>query len=304
MLHLQFMIDKIPDNIVTVYQLDAQPVRGRIVKLGAALDKALGARYPDLVANLLGEAMLLSSLVAQSLKFKGRLVIQCHGTNTGAVSLLMSDCTTDGHIRGYARWDDEKLKELKLDNNHLGANKLLGGGTFSMTIDQGADMDQYQGLTAVEGERLSDCAEHYFKHSEQIPTEIRLACGILQVPGLDSQRRGGGLMIQKIAGDKTRGHTDEEWDTARALFNTITDSELLDPNLSQEALLFRLFHENGVRVVDTAAVEARCKCSRERLEKTLKSFDKSALKDMAEAGAISANCEFCDATYTFPLEEI
>ena len=304
MLHLQFMIDKIPDNIVTVYQLDAQPVRGRIVKLGAALDKALGSRYPDLVANLLGEAMLLSSLVAQSLKFKGRLVIQCHGTNTGAVSLLMSDCTTDGHIRGYARWDDEKLKELKLDNNHLGANKLLGGGTFSMTIDQGADMDQYQGLTAVEGERLSDCAEHYFKHSEQIPTEIRLACGILQVPGLDSQRRGGGLMIQKIAGDKTRGHTDEEWDTSRALFNTITDSELLDPNLSQEALLYRLFHENGVRVVDTAAVEARCKCSRERLEKTLKSFDKSALKDMAEAGVISANCEFCDATYIFPLEEI
>ena len=102
------------------------------------------------------------------------------------LACLMSDCTTDGHIRGYARWDDDKLKELMLDNNHLGANKLLGGGTFSMTIDQGADMDQYQGLTAVEGERLSDCAEHYFKHSEQIPTEIRLACGILQVPGLDS----------------------------------------------------------------------------------------------------------------------
>jgi len=117
------MNDKILDNFLTVYQLDAQPVRGRIVKLGAALDKALGARYPDLVANLLGEAMLLSALVAQSLKFKGRLVIQCHGTNEGAVSLLMSDCTTDGHIRGYARWDDDKLEELMRDDSNHGANK-------------------------------------------------------------------------------------------------------------------------------------------------------------------------------------
>ena len=248
--------------------------------------------------------MLLSALVAQSLKFKGRLVIQCHGTNEGAVSLLMSDCTTDGHIRGYARWDDDKLEELMRDNSNRGANKLLGGGTFSMTIDQGADMDQYQGLTAIEGERLSDCAEHYFKHSEQIPTEIRLACGTIQEPHSDLKRRGGGIMIQKIAGDENRGYTEEDWDTAKALFRTVTDSELLDPNLSQEALLYRLFHESGVRVVDTAAVEARCKCSRERLERTLQSFNKTALKDMAEFGVINANCEFCDTTYSFPLTEI
>ena len=216
----------------------------------------------------------------------------------------MSDCTTDGHIRGYSRWDDDKLKELMLDNSNRGASKLLGGGTFSMTIDQGADMDQYQGLTAVEGERLSDCAEHYFKHSEQIPTEIRLACDTLQEPSSDLKRRGGGIMIQKIAGDENRGHTEEDWDTARALFRTVTDSELLDPNLSQEALLYRLFHESGVRVVDTAAVKARCKCSRERLERTLQSFNKTALKDMAEFGVINANCEFCDTTYSFPLTEI
>ena len=173
-----------------------------------------------------------------------------------------------------------------------------------MTIDQGADMDQYQGLTAVEGERLSDCAEHYFKHSEQIPTEIRLACDTLQEPSSDLKRRGGGIMIQKIAGDENRGHTEEDWDTARALFRTVTDSELLDPNLSQEALLYRLFHESGVRVVDTAVVKARCKCSRERLERTLQSFNKTALKDMAEFGVINANCEFCDTTYSFPLTEI
>ena len=292
------------ENNVTVFQLDGKPVRGRAVTMGSALNEALGQRYPDVVARLLGEAMLISAIVAQSLKFDGRLVIQCHGTNDGPVSLLMSDCTTDGHVRGYARWDEESLKELKLDNRNPGAEDLLGGGTFSMTIDQGPDMDQYQGLAAIEGERLSDCAEHYFRQSEQIPTEIRLVCGQLQEPGKDPVWRGGGMMIQKIAEDETRGDTDEAWDTARALFQTVSDAELLDPELSQNDLLYRLFHEDGVRVVERSPIEAKCKCSRERLENTLKSFEKTALTDMAENGVIEANCEFCDTTYAFEITDL
>ena len=292
------------ENSVTVFQLDGQPVRGRAVTMGSALNKALGTRYPDVVARLLGEAMLISAIVAQSLKFDGRLVIQCHGTNKGVVSLLMSDCTTDGHVRGYARWDEASLKDLKLDNRNPGAEDLLGGGTFSMTIDQGPDMDQYQGLSAIEGARLSDCAEHYFKQSEQIPTEIRLVCGQLQEPGKDPVWRGGGVMIQKIAEDVTRGNTVEAWDTARALFQTLSDAELLDPELSQNDLLYRLFHEDGVRVVETSPIEAKCKCSRERLENTLKSFEKEALADMAENGVIDANCEFCDTTYEFAIADL
>ena len=292
------------ENSVTVFQLDGQPVRGRAVTMGSALNKALGTRYPDVVARLLGEAMLISAIVAQSLKFDGRLVIQCHGTNKGVVSLLMRDCTTVGRVRGYARWDEASLKELKLDNRNPGAEDLLGGGTFSMTIDQGPDMDQYQGLSAIEGARLSDCAEHYFKQSEQIPTEIRLVCGQLQEPGKDPVWRGGGVMIQKIAEDVTRGDTVEAWDTARALFQTLSDAELLDPELSQNDLLYRLFHEDGVRVVETSPIEAKCKCSRERLENTLKSFEKEALADMAENGVIDANCEFCDTTYEFAIADL
>ena len=297
-------VTETPQNLVTVFQLDGQPVRGRAVTMESALNEALGKRYPDLVARLLGEAMLISAIVAQSLKFDGRLVIQCHGTNSGAVSLLMSDCTTEGHIRGYARWDETRLKELKLDNRNPGAEDLLGGGTFSMTIDQGPDMDQYQGLAAIEGARLSDCAEHYFRQSEQIPTEIRLVCGQLQEPGKDPVWRGGGIMIQKIAEDKTRGDTDEAWETARALFQTVSETELLDPDLSQNDLLYRLFHEDGVRVVETSPIEAKCKCSRERLENTLRSFEKEALADMAENGMIEANCEFCDTTYEFAIADL
>lgn len=298
------LLDENNDNLVTVFQLDGQPVRGRAVHLGEALDKALGQRYPDIVARLLGEAMMLCAIVARSLKFDGRLVIQCHGTNDGAISLLLADCTTLGAIRGYARWDKDKLKEIQLDSRMLGAQTLLGGGTFSMTIDQGADMDQYQGLAAIEGECLSDCAEHYFEQSEQIPTKIHLACGQLQRPGSDPMWRGGGIMIQKIADDELRGDTKNAWVTAQSLFETITDAELVDPDVSQNRLLYRLFHEDGVRVIQTSPIEAKCTCSRERLENTLKAFDSTALQEMAENGEIKANCEFCDTDYIFALDDL
>ncbi len=303
-------LDKLTDNEVTVFQLDGQPVRGRAVHLGKALDDALTgpkgeARYPDEIARLLGEAMLLGALVTQALKFEGRLVVQCHGTNDGAVSLLMADCTTNGAIRGYARWDEDKLKETKLDNRNPGAETLLGGGTFSMTIDQGPDMDQYQGLAAIQGERLSDCAQHYFEQSEQIPTEIRLAVGQVQESGGKPHWRGGGMMIQKIADDTARGDTQDAWDTARSLFGTLSDAELIDPDLSQNRLLFRLFHEDGVRIVETHKISGDCRCSRERLENTLKSFERDALEDMAEDDqTIKANCEFCATDYVFKLSEL
>ena len=297
------LLDENNDDVVTVFQLEGQPVRGRAVHLGQALDKALGDRYPDIVARLLGEAMMLCAIVARSLKFNGRLVIQCHGTNDGAISLLLADCTTLGAIRGYARWDKDKLKDIQLDNRRPGAQTLLGGGTFSMTIDQGADMDQYQGLAAIEGTRLSDCAEHYFEQSEQVPTKIHLACGQLQEPGRDLMWRGGGIMIQKIADDELRGDTQNAWATAQSLFSTITDAELMDPDLSQNRLLYRLFHEDGVRVLQASPIKAKCSCSRDRLENTLKAFEAEALQDMAENGEIKANCEFCDTDYTFSLDD-
>ena len=293
------------DNHVAVFQIDDKPVRGRAVNLGAALDQAIGAdRYPPLVAQRLGEAMMIAALVARALKFDGRLLVQCMGTNEGAISLLVADCTTEGHLRGYARYDEDQLKQIQLDNRNPGAQALFGKGTFSMTIDQGADMDQYQGLAAIEGDNLSDCAEHYFAQSEQIPTRVKLACGTVQNPGEAPKWRGGGIMIQKIAGDAARGDSDDAWRTAQALFETVSDSELLDPDLSQNNLLYRLFHEDGVRVIDTASVEAKCSCSKERLENTLRSFDKEQIVDMAEDGIISANCEFCATTYAFNIKEL
>ena len=192
-----------------------------------------------------------------------------------------------------------------MDNRNPSAKVLFGQGTFTMTIDQGPDMDQYQGISAIEGHDLSECAENYFNSSEQIPTRIKLACGRVQNEGDISEHwRGGGVMIQKIAGDETRGDASDDWRTAQALFETISDVELLDPQVSQDTLLYRLFHEDGVRVIERASVQAICSCSKERLEKTLKSFGAEQLSDMADEGVISANCEFCNTTYEFDISEL
>ncbi len=290
------------DNHVTVFQINRQAVRGRAINLSTALNEALGAeRYPPRVSRLLGEAMMIAALIARSLKFDGRLLVQCIGSNDGAVSLLVADCTTDGHLRGYARYNQDMLRQIELDHKNPGAQALFGKGTFSMTIDQGPDMDQYQGLSAIEGDSLSECAEHYFAQSEQIPTRIKLACGQLQDPGQDPVWRGAGLMIQKIADDAARSDTGEAWTTAQALFETVSDAELLDPDVSQNTLLYRLFHEDGVRVIETSEVKGQCSCSKLRLENTLKSFGAEQIKDMATDGFIEANCEFCAVTYRFDI---
>ena len=297
------------DDHVSVFQIDGQAVRGRAIHLGAALDQALGKnpdgsdRYPPLVARLLGEAMMIAGLVARALKFDGRLLVQCIGSNDGAISLLVADCTTAGELRGYARYDETQLKQIKLDHRNPGAKTLFGTGTFSMTIDQGPDMDQYQGISAIEGHDLSECAEFYFAQSEQIPTRIKLSCGQVH-QGYDEEIwRGGGVMIQKIAGDDLRGDPEESWITAQALFETIGDDELIDPNISQNTLLYRLFHEDGVRVIGNASITAQCSCSKARLENTLRSFAREQLADMADNNIVEANCEFCGAVYKFDITD-
>ena len=294
-----------PLTVFTVGGSDAAqaPVRGRVVKLPTALQVALADRYPETVARLLGEAMLIGALVSRSLKFDGRLVVQCHGTNKGAISLLMADCTTAGDIRGYARFDADALRDIELDNRNPGADVLLGGGTFSMTIDQGPDTDLYQGLAEISGTALSDCAEHFFEQSDQIPTMIRLAVGQELSP--DGPRwTGGGMMIQRVAEDASRGETEDDYHVATTLMSTLSDAELIDPDLPSERLLFRLFNELGVRVLETQDVSADCRCSRERLENTLKSFAPEAVADMAEDGQVRARCEFCDVEYVFEVGDV
>jgi molecular chaperone Hsp33 len=284
------------DDLVAAFQIDGQPVRGRIARLGAMVDDLLTRHaYPPAVANLLGEACALAALVGASLKFEGRLILQAQGD--GPVSFVVADYDTTGALRGYCRYDAERVAQVSGGFALPGARTLLGDGLFIMTVDQGAGMDRYQGITPIEGETLALCAEHYFAQSEQVPTRVRLAVGEVQGAGAPTWRAGG-LIIQNVAEDDARGETREAWETAQALFETLGEDELVDPSITPERLLWRLFHEDGVRLFKPAPLRAFCRCSRERIEGVLRSFPAGERAEMVEAdGLIRVTCEYCSRTY-------
>jgi molecular chaperone Hsp33 len=290
------VMNAIPDDIVAPFQIEGEAVRGRLVRLGPAVHEILsGHAYPEPVANLLGEACALAALVGSSLKFDGRLIVQAQGD--GPVRYVVVDYDTSGALRGYCRYDEEEVAKLTTGFVRPGAKSLLGGGVFIMTVDQGPDMDRYQGVTAIEGETLALCAEQYFAQSEQTPTLVRLAVGQADV-GEGPQWRAGGMLIQNIAEDDARGSTTEAWVRTQAFFETIGEDELLDPTISAETLLFRLFHEDGVRVFEPKALQAFCRCSQDRIETVLKSFGEDERADMVEDdGQIRVTCEYCSRVY-------
>lgn len=285
-----------PDDLVAPFQIEGEPVRGRIVRLGPAIDEILKAHaYPESVANLLGETCALAALVGSNLKFDGRLIVQAQGD--GPVRYVVADYDTDGSLRGYCRYDEDAVAEASKGFARPGAKSLLGQGVFIMTVDQGADMDRYQGVTAIEGETLALCAEQYFAQSEQTPTRVRLAVGQID-QGEGRHWRSGGMMIQNIAEDENRGSTAEAWTRTQAFFETIGEDELLDPTISSDTLLFRLFHEDGVRVFDAKPLKAFCRCSQERIVNVLRSFGEDERDGMVEDdGRIRVTCEYCSRVY-------
>ena len=287
------------DDFVAPFQIEGEPVRGRIVRMGAVVDEVLSRHaYPEPVADLLGEACALAALVGASLKFQGRLIVQAQGD--GPVRYVVADYDTAGTLRGYCRFDAEAVAALSGGFARPGARSLLGEGLFVMTLDPAEMKDRYQGVTRIEGETLALCAEQYFAQSEQVPTRVRLA--VSRVGGV---WRAGGALIQNVAEDEARGSTAEAWERAQALFETLGEDELVDPQLAASTLLWRLFHEDGVRVFPAQPLSAECRCSRERVVAMLHSFPEAERADMIEPdGDIHVTCEYCARTYRVPPQEV
>lgn len=307
------------DDVVVPFTLDELDCRGRVVRLGPALD-AMVARhdYPAPVARVLGEAVALTALVGSSLKFDGRFILQAQ--TDGAVNLVVVDLEAPDGLRGYARVDPEAYAAA-VASGRTGPAELLGAGHLAMTVDQGAHMDRYQGIVALDGAGLEAAAHQYFQQSEQIPTRVRLAVAEHSERGGGRPLwRAGGLLVQYLPeggeaampdlpgdGDFDNEATadpdfveDDGWVEARAMLETLGDDELVDPGLSGERLLFRLYHETGVRVFDPEPVEERCSCSAERIEAMLlNSFTPEERGDMAVDGEIEVVCEFCSTAYRF-----
>ena len=290
------------DDLVAAFQIEDNPSRGRIVRLGAVVDAVLRPHaYPEPVANLLGEAVALAALVGSALKFEGRLIVQAQGD--GPVSHVVVDYDTTGGLRGYCRFDEARVAEVSGGFARPGAATLLGDGLFTMTIDPADAKDRYQGMVKIEGETLAHCAEQYFAQSEQVPTRVRLAVAELQNEAARSWRAGG-VMIQNMAEDDARGATRDEWDHVRALFDTVGEDELVDPQIPPETLLYRLFHEDGVRLFPARPLAAMCRCSQARVMGMLRSFPPEDRADMLEDGKIVVTCEYCSKRYDIDPAEV
>ena len=291
------------DNVVTPFTIEGAPVRGRLARLGDAIDEILTRHdYPEAVANLLGEACTLAALVGSNLKFEGRLIVQAQGD--GPVAYVVADYDSQGGLRGYCRYDADRVAEASQGFARPGAKTLLGKGVFIMTLDQGPDTERHQGVTPIEGETFALCAETYFAQSEQTPTRVRLAVGQADT-GSGLHWRAGGMLVQAVAADSARGDTAEAWTRAQAFFETIGEDELIDPSLSSDTLLFRLFHEDGVRTYDAKALSAFCRCSHDRITGLLQQFPADERADMVEGdGKIRVTCEYCARVYAVAPEDV
>jgi molecular chaperone Hsp33 len=288
----------IADNLLRPFQLERSTLRGRVVRLGDLVDQVLTRHdYPEPVGRLLGELFVLAATLAGGLKFNGTFSLQIQ--SDGPVSLMLADCTNDGAMRGYARYDEARVAKASGSD----VETLLGSGRLAFTVDQNQLGQAYQGIVELSGPTLTDCMQTYFRQSEQLKTGLKIA--VDRIADDDGARwRAGGIMIQRLA-DETRDTSSEEqaledWRRTMLLLGTATGAELVDPHLPPERLLLHLFHEEGVRVFRPLGLRFGCRCSRERVETMLRRFPEHELDDMKDdQGDVVVTCQFCNVDFRF-----
>jgi molecular chaperone Hsp33 len=295
-----------PDDCAYPFQIDTVGIRGRLVRLGPAIDEVLSSHdYPDPVSNFLGELVAISAALSSALKFDGVFSLQVRGN--GPIRALVADYQSPGSIRAFASFDQNAVKEVA-ESDAVGITDFFGAGVLSWIVDQGNDSERHQGIVSLEGGTLAECTENYFRQSEQLRAVLRVGVVREIIRGGKGQWRAGAIMVQNLAttgGQSGRKIDDEyateqDWLHAKALVQTATAAEICDPSLKPSAFLRRLFHEDGAWLYDPTALIAKCRCSRERIETVLEQFSAEEIKDMIlDSGLIEVRCEFCNRLYTF-----
>ncbi|MBC7779445.1 MAG: Hsp33 family molecular chaperone HslO [Proteobacteria bacterium] len=260
------------------FLFEGAPIRGEIVQLDATWRAVLERHaYPPLLRRLLGELMAASALLAATLKFDGAMVMQVQGT--GALKLLVVECTSAGTLRATAKWD--ALPE------DAGFAELFDQARCVITLVQADGSQSYQGVVEVLGDSVSEMLMHYMRHSEQIETTLLVSA---------DDRRAAGLLLQRLP-DVADGDADR-WDRLRILAGTVEPDELLE--LPAPDIIRRLFHEEDVRVFESQPLAFRCSCSKERVESMLKMLGPEEVESvLAEQGMVEVTCEFCNRAYRF-----
>lgn len=282
------------------FTIPGRNARGRIVRLGPVLDHILSAHdYPAPIARILSEALVLAALLGSLLKeAEGQLTIQAQ-TESGIIDLLVVDYRA-GELRGYVRFDSARLGELP---SHRDLFALFGKGYLAITFDHPIAEERYQGIVPLEGASLAEAAQSYFSQSEQLPSVVRLAVN-------DTGHVAGGILVQHLPeGEEGRDrlHTrldDPEWEHVRILAETIKGTELTDPSLALEGALWRLFHEEEVRVLAAQPLAKGCRCNFEYIKGVIGRFavdERAGMVD--EDGFISVDCEFCSRVFPISLSD-
>jgi molecular chaperone Hsp33 len=292
----------VPDDLVQPFQVEASAIRGRLVRLGPAVDEILARHaYPAPVASVLAEALALAPLLAAALKYEGIFTLQTKGD--GPLSMLVVDVTSGGDLRGYAQFDPDALAGIAAPGAaQPSIPRLLGSGYLAFTVDQGQPTERYQGIVELTGATLAECVHHYFRQSEQLEAAVKLA----GAKNAEGRWRAGGLMIQRMPdpGGLGSDRDEEGWRRAAAFMASSTTAELLDPDLPADRLLYRLFHEDGVRAYQPQALRFACRCSRERVADMLGALPRGDIEEMKADGESVIICEFCSARYVFSPAEL
>jgi molecular chaperone Hsp33 len=285
------------------FMLGAGLVRGRMVRLGPALDTILkGHDYPPVVAERMAETIAIAVALAGALKYEGVFTLQIQGK--GPISLVVADVTSEGNLRAYARFDAERLAAAT-EGSLL--KRCFGKAYLAFTVDQGPDTDRYQGIVDLEGETLADSARTYFERSEQLATIIKLA---IRPPIGDHGWSAGAAMIQRMPTGPnspimTADEAEEVWNRSSILLNSLRDSELVDSAIAPGRLLFRLFHEDGFTTTAAKPLQAKCRCSADRVHGTLRTFPREEIESLKdENGEVVVTCEFCKARYHYSATDL
>jgi len=291
-------------DFIQPFSIEGHGVRGRLVRLSGVVDRIIKQHaYPDSVAKLLAEMMVLAAALAAALKYEGVFTLQTKGD--GPIRLMVVDLTSEGAMRGYAQFDAEKVAAIAAENpgDQASLPRLHGKGYLAFTVDQGQHTDRYQGIVEMDGATLSDCVHHYFRQSEQLQAGFKLAV----VKGEDGWRAGA-IMLQRLPQENVTEMAeeiaDDAWRRAFVLMASCTDRELLDLETPATDVLYRLFHEDGVRAQKAQGVEAKCRCSRGRVETVLKAMTPEELTDLQVDGKLTVTCEFCNAQYDFTVADL
>lgn len=288
------------DDLVQPFQIEGPGLRGRLVRLGAAVDTILRRHdYPTPVAALLAEALALAATLSAALKYDGIFTLQLKGD--GPVGMLVVDVTSDGALRGYAQVSG--ALPAGRDCTAAPVPGLVGKGYLAFTVDQGEHSERYQGIVELTGDSLTECIHHYFRQSEQFSAAMQVTAGCNEA----GQWRAGALMLQRMPDREaivSRKERDEAWRRSVVLMSSVTAAELLDPGLEPPDLLFRLFHEDGVRIYRTRTLSFACRCSRQRVLHILASLPRVEMAELTVDGLVTVTCQFCNSTENFDRGEI